>query len=94
MTLYMCTLFPLNLNLSDPLLSNFNYSLKCSRWLLAYRDAQSFRFSHYFISYLSELTLTMSGLGALKTNGDLRWYEPAWISKHPIQHFNILTPLL
>ncbi|ELU15960.1 hypothetical protein CAPTEDRAFT_152577 [Capitella teleta] len=31
-------------------------------WVLAYRDAQSFRFSHYFISYLSEFSATFSGL--------------------------------
>lgn len=42
-------------------------------WLLAFRDALSFRFSHYFVCYLSEATLTLSGLGTVKTNGDTRW---------------------
>ncbi|KAI0209981.1 Protein-serine O-palmitoleoyltransferase porcupine [Lamellibrachia satsuma] len=42
-------------------------------WFVAFRDAQSFRFSHYFICYLSQLTLTLSGLGMTKTNGDVRW---------------------
>lgn len=40
---------------------------------MAYRDALSFRFSHYFVCYLSELTLTLAGQGATKTNGDLKW---------------------
>ncbi|XP_072026412.1 protein-serine O-palmitoleoyltransferase porcupine-like [Amphiura filiformis] len=34
------------------------------KWLHAYRDAMSFRFSHYFISYLSETTGILAGLGA------------------------------
>lgn len=42
-------------------------------WLLAFRDALSFRFSHYFVCRLSEVTLTLSGLGAVKSNGDIRW---------------------
>lgn len=33
------------------------------KWLIAYRDAQSFRFSHYFVSFVSETTATLSGLG-------------------------------
>ncbi|BFZ10924.1 hypothetical protein BsWGS_13963 [Bradybaena similaris] len=32
------------------------------RWFRAYRDAQSFRFSHYFISFLSDATATLSGI--------------------------------
>ena len=34
------------------------------RWLLAYRDAFSFRFSHYFVSYLSLLTVTLVSVGS------------------------------
>ena len=45
----------------------------CFSWVSAYRDAQSFRFSHYFISYASELTATLAGLGATKLNSDVRW---------------------
>ncbi|KAI8504060.1 hypothetical protein Bbelb_181280 [Branchiostoma belcheri] len=33
------------------------------KWVTAYRDALSFRFSHYFISYLSEMTCVVSGVG-------------------------------
>jgi porcupine-like protein len=40
---------------------------------MAYRDALSFRFSHYFICCLSEMTLTMTGHGGTKSNGDTRW---------------------
>ncbi|XP_074646546.1 protein-serine O-palmitoleoyltransferase porcupine-like [Tubulanus polymorphus] len=44
------------------------------KWLIAFRDAQSFRFSHYFVSYLSELTITSVGLGAMRSsNGDVKW---------------------
>lgn len=32
------------------------------RWPAAYRDAMSFRFSHYFISFLSETTAVASGI--------------------------------
>ena len=42
-------------------------------WFGAYRDAQSFRFSSYFVGFLGELTLTLSGLGATKRNGDVKW---------------------
>lgn len=34
-----------------------------SKWLVAYRDAQSFRFSHYFVSYASEALAVLAGLG-------------------------------
>lgn len=39
------------------------------KWLVAYRDAQSFRFSHYFVSFVSETTATLSGLGF----GEVAW---------------------
>lgn len=32
------------------------------RWFLAYRDALSFRTSHYFVSYLSEATAITAGI--------------------------------
>lgn len=35
------------------------------RWWLAYREAQQFRFSHYFISYISEATCLLMGIGTL-----------------------------
>ncbi|XP_071139797.1 protein-serine O-palmitoleoyltransferase porcupine-like [Mytilus edulis] len=33
------------------------------KWLVAYRDAQSFRFSHYFICFVAETSATLAGLG-------------------------------
>lgn len=35
-------------------------SLTANSWILAYRDAMSFRFSHYFVSYLSQALIVMS----------------------------------
>lgn len=34
------------------------------KWWLAYRDAMSFRASHYFVSYVSEATATAAGMGS------------------------------
>ncbi|XP_059171792.1 protein-serine O-palmitoleoyltransferase porcupine-like [Physella acuta] len=42
------------------------------RWLLAYRDAQAFRFSHYFISFLSDATSSLTGI-ADKEESALQW---------------------
>ncbi|KAK6177121.1 hypothetical protein SNE40_015288 [Patella caerulea] len=42
-------------------------------WLLAYRDAQSFRFSHYFVSFLSEATHVLSGFGYTQTADSVKW---------------------
>ena len=36
----------------------------CFSWWAAYRDAMSFRASHYFVSYVSEATSAAAGLGA------------------------------
>ena len=44
--------------LSDSFRSNF-----LLRWFLAYQAAMSFRFSHYFVSFLSECTSLLSGIG-------------------------------
>ena len=38
-----------------------------SRWFLAFRDAFSFRCSHYFVSYLSEATALAAGLDTSPT---------------------------
>lgn len=43
------------------------------KWFVSYRDAQSFRFSHYFISFLSEVTVILCGLGATNMNDDVKW---------------------
>ncbi|KAL8580153.1 hypothetical protein ACOMHN_043038 [Nucella lapillus] len=42
-------------------------------WLLAYRDAQSFRFSHYFVSFMSETTAVLSGVGWSLVDGHTQW---------------------
>ncbi|XP_076469446.1 protein-serine O-palmitoleoyltransferase porcupine-like [Babylonia areolata] len=42
-------------------------------WLLAYRDAQSFRFSHYFVSFMSETTAVLSGVGWSQVDGHTQW---------------------
>ncbi|XP_033105518.1 protein-serine O-palmitoleoyltransferase porcupine-like [Anneissia japonica] len=46
------------------------------KWLHAYRDALSFRFSHYFISYLSSLTCIASGLGSKSNSDSTTWDYP------------------
>ncbi|WAR27134.1 PORCN-like protein [Mya arenaria] len=43
------------------------------KWAVSFRDAQSFRFSHYFIGFLSEATVVLCGLGATHTNDDVKW---------------------
>lgn len=43
------------------------------KWFLAYRDAMSFRFSHYFVCYLSTVSLTLNGFGATESNGEVKW---------------------
>ncbi|PVD24900.1 hypothetical protein C0Q70_15393 [Pomacea canaliculata] len=42
-------------------------------WLLAFRDAQSFRFSHYFVSFMSEATAVLSGAGKTREDGEISW---------------------
>lgn len=37
------------------------YFILICRWILAYRDAMSFRFSHYFVSFLSQALVVMAG---------------------------------
>ena len=41
----------------------FFFSVSLFRWFLAYQKALSFRFSHYFVSFLSEGTSLLSGVG-------------------------------
>ncbi|XP_038066332.1 protein-serine O-palmitoleoyltransferase porcupine-like [Patiria miniata] len=43
------------------------------KWLDAYKDAMSFRFSHYFVSFVSESTSLALGLGAPKEGGNKHW---------------------
>ncbi|XP_041974354.1 protein-serine O-palmitoleoyltransferase porcupine [Aricia agestis] len=51
-----------------------------SKWLVAYRDAQSFRMSHYFVSSMSIVSMTSAGFGL--TNDchlDLQVTKPLFI---------------
>jgi len=43
------------------------------RWWLAYRDAMSFRASHYFVSFMSEASAITAGLGATKVGLNTLW---------------------
>ena len=53
------------------------------RWWIAYRDAMSFRASHYFVSYISEATAIAAGFGSCSDN---------WNNIHVTQPHNIEVP--
>lgn len=40
-----------------------------SRWWIAYKEALTFRFSHYFVSYISESTCLLVGIGTIANSG-------------------------
>jgi len=44
------------------------------RWWLAYRDAMSFRASHYFVSFMSEASAVAAGFGAQTVAGRTQWH--------------------
>jgi len=44
------------------------------RWWLAYRDAMSFRASHYFVSFMSEASAVAAGFGCHQVGGQGLWY--------------------
>ena len=47
-----------------------------NRWFAAYADAGSFRYSHYFVCYISECTAILSGLGSHNMpSGQLTWSQ-------------------
>jgi len=46
------------------------------KWLMAYRDAMSFRTSHYFVSYISEATAISAGFGTIFQGEDDT--NPSW----------------
>ncbi|KAJ8941905.1 hypothetical protein NQ318_001760 [Aromia moschata] len=55
--------------------TNFFISENSNRWLVAYKEALSFRTSHYFICYLSEASMLAAGykttrFGMSKNSGD------------------------
>ena len=41
------------------------------RWWLAYRDAMSFRASHYFVSFMSEAAMVAAGFGCSTVGGQV-----------------------
>ncbi|XP_077996103.1 protein-serine O-palmitoleoyltransferase porcupine-like [Glandiceps talaboti] len=43
------------------------------KWFLAYQDAMSFRFSHYFISFMAEASCITAGVGFTQTEDDYSW---------------------
>jgi len=43
------------------------------KWWIAYRDAMSFRASHYFVSFMSEAAAVSAGLGAAQVGASTLW---------------------
>lgn len=59
---------------STCLLTNWLIPNSSYKWILAYRDAQSFRFSHYFVSFASETTALLCGLkGSFYKDNESSW---------------------
>jgi len=44
------------------------------KWWLAYRDAMSFRASHYFVSFMSEASLIAAGFGCTVSGSQVLWH--------------------
>ena len=44
------------------------------KWWLAYRDAMSFRASHYFVSFMSEASVIAAGFGAHCMGTHILWH--------------------
>jgi len=44
------------------------------KWWLAYRDAMSFRASHYFVSFMSEASAISAGFGAHLVGSQILWH--------------------
>ena len=60
--------------LSNITLYIFLYTLH--RWMSAYSAALSFRTSHYFVCYLSEVSATAAGIGhERREDGSYEWYR-------------------
>lgn len=70
----------------------------CYRWLAAYTAAASFRYSHYFVSLLSQCGALSSGI---RRDGMDKWYIHVNIKFHLIDNvfllyrseFNVVNPL-
>ena len=44
------------------------------KWWIAYRDAMSFRASHYFVSFMSEASVIAAGFGAHSLGSHVLWH--------------------
>jgi len=44
------------------------------KWWIAYRDAMSFRASHYFVSFMSEASVIAAGFGAHSMGSHILWH--------------------
>lgn len=52
------------------------HTLTYCRWFAAYSAATSFRYSHYFVSLLSECSTLAAGIGYQpQSDGSLTWYS-------------------
>ncbi|XP_031561712.1 protein-serine O-palmitoleoyltransferase porcupine-like [Actinia tenebrosa] len=51
-------------------ISPYIFAQNDHKWLVAYQTAMSFRFSHYFVSYMSECTSVVSGVGTEVTQDE------------------------
>lgn len=50
------------------------------KWLVAYRDAQSFRTSHYFVSFMSQMSMIAAGFSSVPDGySDLQITKPYYI---------------
>ena len=55
-----------------------------NRWFIAYQTALSFRCSNYFVSFLSESSCLLCGIGTIVEDdkeGKLEWYKSYLIPK-------------
>lgn len=50
-------------------LNDYIPQLEDNRWWIAYKEALTFRFSHYFVSYISESTCLLVGIGTIANSG-------------------------
>lgn len=67
------------------LLSNCFVALLCtdyaSKWMVAFRDALSFRCSHYFVSFLSQATMAAAGVQSYQGLNDKSWMFGSLVTK-------------
>ncbi len=63
-------------------------------WWIAYRDAMSFRASHYFVSYVSEATATAAGIGGARKDADGGRWPLQVVRPHEIEIPRSLTEVV